>query len=395
MARCRTFRYQLQPTSRQRQALEALLGRQCELYNAALEERRGAWKWNARGVRYVDQCRTLTELRLVRPELLQNGVAVCRGTLRRLDRAFLAFFRRCRAGETPGFPRFRPVSRFDSVQWEDRSGWKLDEAQHRLRLLGIGHVRCKLHRPLKGVPKAITVKREGRRFSVSIRCIDVPADPLPASGRSVGIDLGVANLLATSEGDMVFSERFGRAGAARLAAAQRDLARKQRGSARRRRAVERVAAQHRAIRNRRQNLAHSVSRRLVDRYDLIVHEDLRVCSMVRRPSPLPDGEGGYLPNGAGAKGGLNRSIHDAGWAELLTMIAYKAESAGRTVIAVPPHHTSTTCPECGHVDRGNRRSQAEFHCLACDHRDHADVNAARNILRAGRARQASVCGGSR
>src|SRR6202521_5116958 len=144
--RCRSHRYRLTPTVRQQAALLAL---QCELYNAALEERRGAWRWERRSVSYFDQCRTLTSLRAVRPEVLASGVKVCRGTLRRLDPAFAGFFRRCRAGQQPGYPRFRSRSRWDSLQWEDRNGWRLDATTRRLHL-GLGAFKVCLHRPRSG-----------------------------------------------------------------------------------------------------------------------------------------------------------------------------------------------------------------------------------------------------
>ena len=388
---CRTFRYLLQPTNSQRIGLERLLRQQCELYNAALEDRRGAWKWERRSVSYIDQCRTLTELRTVRPETLEHGVTVCRGTLKRLDRAFGAFYRRCKKGETPGFPRFKSAHRFDSVQWEDRSCWQLKDA--RLELLGIGHVKLRLHRPIRGVPKTITVKREGRRWWVSVCCVDVPAQPLPVTGRDVGIDLGVCALVATSDGDLMDNDRFGMRAATKLAKAQRELAMKTRGSNRRKRAVERVAACHRKVRNQRQDHAHKLSRQLVNDYDLIIHEDLKITNMTRRPNPRPSQQGGFDPNGASAKAGLNQSISDAGWGQLLQFIAYKAEDAGREVIAVDPRYTSQRCSSCGHVAAENRVTQAKFECRACGHRAHADTNAAINILEAGRALRAPARGG--
>ncbi|HEV3452667.1 MAG TPA: transposase [Acidimicrobiia bacterium] len=390
--RCRSFRFKLSPTAHQEAALVGLLGLQCELYNAALEERRGAWRWEHRSVSYFEQCRTLTGLRGVRPEVLAAGVTVCRGTLRRLDRAFAAFYRRCRAGQRPGFPRFRPVSRWDSLQWEDRTGWRIDEAARRIHLLGVGALKLRLHRPIRGTAKAITVRREGRRWWITIRCVDVPAEPLPATGRQVGIDLGVTVLVATSDGDLLTKDRPAARAAARLASAQRALASKQRGSKHRRRAAEHVADLHRHIRNCRTDTLHKLSRRLVDDHDLIAHEALVVSNLVRRPKPRPDPSSGYQPNGAAAKTVLNRSIHDAGWGRLVAMITYKAESAGRTVIAVDPHNTSRTCAYCGHVSAGNRRG-AVFECQACGHHAHADTNAARNILRAGRAQQLSAAQG--
>jgi putative transposase len=384
----------LQPTVRQRTALEDLLRGQCELYNAALEERRGAWKWERRSVSYVDQCRTLTELREARPDILAHGVTVCRGTLKRLDRAFVAFYRRCRAGQTPGFPRFRSVGRWDSVQWEDRSGWRLDTHRRRLHLHGLGDVKVRQHRRFRGTPKAITVAREGRRWWVSVRCVDVPAEVLPCTGRAVGIDVGVCAVVATSDGALLTDGRYAHRAGARLAAAQRDLSRKRRGSLRRQHAVERVAAAHRKVRNRRRDLAHKLSRALVNDYDLIVHEDLKIANMVRRPNAKAAQDGSYLPNGAAAKAALNRSIHDAGWGLLLSFIAYKAEEAGREVITVDPHHTSQRCSQCGHTATTNRVTQATFHCQACGHHANADINAATNILRAGRAQQANACAGS-
>jgi putative transposase len=154
-----------------------------------------------------------------------------------------------------------------------------------------------------------------------------------------------------------------------------------------------LAAHHRKIANQRRDFAHQrrdfarqLSRRLVNDYDLIVFEDLQIKNMARRPRPRPDGTGGYEANGANAKAGLNRSIHDAGWGEFIAMTIYKAESAGREVIAVDPRNTSRTCSGCGHVSAGNRHG-AVFRCLGCGREANADVNAAENILGAGGARQ--------
>lgn len=385
-SRCRAFRFQLCPTNKQTYTLERLLAGQRELYNAAMEERRGAWRWNRRSVTKFEQYRTLSGLREVRPDTLAFGVTVCRGTLNRLDLAFRAFFRRVKAGQTPGFPRFQARHRFDSVSWPDRSGWKLDEVQHRIYLQGVGQVKYRKNLPLRGSPKTMTLRREGRRWFVIVFCGDVPAQPRPETGREIGIDLGVTALVATSEGDTFDNPRWFRHGADRLAVAQRALATKQKNSARRRRAVEGVARAHRKIRHQRRNHAHLLSRRLVDANDVIVHEDLRVTSLTRRPRPRPLEDGTHEPNGASAKAGLNREILSAGWGQLLRFISYKAEEAGRTVIAVDPRHTSLTCHACGFVDAANRTGTV-FRCKRCGHTDHADINAAKNILRAGLARR--------
>ncbi len=382
----RAFKFLLQPTARQRGSLAALLDTQRELYNAALEERRGAWRWESRYVTRFDQYLTLTRLSEVRPDVLAWGVVVCRGTLARLDEAFRGFHRRRARRERAGFPRFKPAARWDSVSWPFARGWRLDQDNRRLYVQGAGHIKVRLHRPVAGRPKTLTIRREGRRWWVTVFCADVPARPIPGTGRVVGIDVGITHLVATSDGQLCANPRFGRQAAVRLARAQATLSHKQRWSKRRRKAVERVAACHRKMRNQRRDHAHKVTRQLVDAYDVIVHEELEIPNMVRRPVPRPDGRGGFEPNGAAAKAGLNRSIHDAGWGQFLRFIAYKAEEAGRQVIAVNAHNTSRRCVQCGCIDAGNRRG-AVFRCTTCGHCDHADVNAARNILRAGLAQR--------
>jgi putative transposase len=388
--RCRTFRFRLHPTFQQTASLDRQLQFQRELYNAALEERIGAWRWERRSVSYFDQCRTLTGLGEVRPEVVSSGVTLCRGTLKRLDRAYGSFYRRVKRGETPGFPRFKSASRFASLQWEDANGWKVKSPESRLYVFGIGDIKANLHRPLVGVPKAITVKREGRKWWLSVRCVDVPAQLLPTTGRSVGIDLGVENLVATSDRELVAGEQFGSRARAQLTVAMQKLARQERGSKRRIAQLAHIAQLHRKIANQRLNASHQLSRRLVNEYDLIVIENLAIKNMVRAPRTKPDLDrpGAFLPNGASAKAALNRSIHDAGWGQLTSQLLYKAESAGRVVVTVDPRYTSQTCANCGHVDAGNRVSRATFRCRSCGREDHADLNAASNILRAGRAQRA-------
>ena len=378
MASFRSFQYLLQPTARQARALEHLLGVQCEAYNAALEERREAWKRGIRITRY-DQFAQLKDLHEVRPDFLQYGVTVARGTLIRLDRAFSAFFRRVAAGQKPGFPRFRARTRFDCVSYEDVSGWKLKEPDHRLYLQGIGHVKIKLHRSLRGVPKTLHVRRQGRRWTATIQCAGVPAQPLPPTNTQAGFDLGVANLAASSDGEFFENPRHLAGGREALTDAQRCLARKQRGSNRRRKAVHRVAAQHRRVANRRRDGLHQLSRRLVDCYDLLVFEDLEIASMTRSAKGTLEEPGSKVAQ----KAGLNREILAASWGALISMVAYvayKAEDAGRELIVVNPRDTSRRCSSCGHTEAANRSSQAVFCCRPRGFKDHADVNAARNIL---------------
>lgn len=314
----RTAQYVLRPTKGQERKLEHLLGQQRYLYNAALAERKGAWEHEGRSVKKNDQFARLNDLKTTNPELAQYGVVVARGTLLRLHLAFQAFFRRCKEakpGEAPGYPRFKGPHRWDSVSYPDTCGWKIDPTAKRLYLQGIGHIKVRLHRNLPGRPKTITVRKRGKRWEVTVFCDQVPAQPLPATGRQIGIDLGIASILTTSEGEHLANPRFTKRAEERLAQAQRDLDRKVKYSNRRRKAKVRVNTHHRRVANARRDLAHQTSRRLVNSFDLIAHEDFQIDNMVLRPKPRPNEEGGFDPNGAAAKSGLNKSIQDAGWGQ--------------------------------------------------------------------------------
>ncbi|WP_246148298.1 RNA-guided endonuclease InsQ/TnpB family protein [Nonomuraea turkmeniaca] len=387
----RSYRFLLRPTSKQAAALAACLESHRQLYNAALEHRRTAYAKAGVTIRYGDQSGELKHIRAGDPDGQGRwSFSSQQATLRRLDKAFGAFFRRVKKGEKPGYPRFKGRGWFDTVEWpKDGDGCRWDSQAHPtatyVRLQGVGHVRVHQHRPVKGTVKTISVKREASRWLLLLSCDHVPAQPLPATGAAAGIDMGVTSLVTTSDGEHLANPRHLATSAGRLAAAQRDLAGKKRGSKRRRKAVARLAALHAKVRRQRLDGAHKAALALVRAYDLIAHEDLHIANMTKRAAPRPDSAGGHLPNGASAKSGLGRSILDAGWGVFLTILAHKAESAGRELIAVEPRNTSRTCSRCGHCTKENRLTQAEFACAACGHTAHADVNAAINILRAGLA----------
>ncbi|MFB6782654.1 RNA-guided endonuclease InsQ/TnpB family protein [Streptomyces sp. NPDC056352] len=392
----RAYTFLMRPTARQDQALREMLRDHCSLYNGALQERRDAYRHASKTtVRYGQQSVQLKEIRAFDPERQGRwSFSSQQATLRRLDKAFAAFFRRVKAGETPGYPRFRTVGRFDTVEFpRDGDGCRWDATAHdpvtRVRLQGVGHVKVHQHRPVVGHVKTVSVKREGKRWYVILTADQEQPEPLPATGSVVGIDLGIANFLADSNGEFVSNPRHGRKAAAKLAAAQRALSRCKRGSKRRRKTVEKVATLHRKVRRQRLDHAHKTALGLVREHDLIAHEDLKIRNMSKAPEPKPDPDqpGSFLPNGAAAKAGLNRSISDAGWGVFLTILNAKAECAGREVMAVDPRNTSRRCPECGHTAKENRPTQETFHCVSCGHSAHADTVGALNVLRAGLVRR--------
>ncbi|MEU2494434.1 transposase [Streptomyces sp. NPDC007883] len=392
----RAYTFLIRPTVGQQGALAEMLRDHCALYNAALQERRDAYRHVSKTtIRYGQQSAQLKDIRAFDPERQGRwSFSSQQATLRRLDKAFAAFFRRIKAGDEPGYPRFRPGKRFDTVEFpKDGDGCRWDSTPHdpvtRVRFQGVGHVKVHQHRPVVGKVKTVSVKREGKRWYVILTAEQTAPEPLPATGSVVGIDMGIANFLADSHGGFVPNPRYDRRAAAKLEAAQQALSRCKRGSKRRHKAVEKAARLHRKVRRQRLDHAHKTALDLVRRHDFIAHEGLRIRDMSKAPAPKPDPDqpGSFLPNGAAAKAGLNRSINDAGWGVFLQILTAKAECAGREVMAVDPRNTSRRCPECGHTAEENRPAQEKFHCVACGHNAHADTVGAVNVLRAGLVRR--------
>ncbi|MFD5187377.1 RNA-guided endonuclease InsQ/TnpB family protein [Streptomyces sp. NPDC058357] len=397
----RAYKFLMRPTVGQTIALGEMLRDHCSLYNGALRERRDAYRHVSKtSVKYGMQSAQLKEIRVFDPERQGRwSFSSQQATLRRLDKAFQAFFRRIKAGDTPGYPRFRGVNWFDTVDFpKDGDGCRWDSTPHdpvtRVRFQGVGHVKVNQHRAVVGKVKTVSVKREGRKWFVVLTAEQEQPEPLPATGSVIGIDLGIASFLTTSDGEHIPNPRHARKAASKLEAAQRALSRFPRRKAKDRtrnhqRAVEKVAALHGKVRRQRLDHAHKTALGLVREHDFIAHEDLKIRNMSKAPAPKPDPDqpGGFLPNGASSKAGLNRSIADAGWGVFLAILNAKAESAGREVKAVDPRNTSRRCPECGHTAKENRPTQEKFHCQACGHNAHADTVGALNVLRAGLVRR--------
>jgi putative transposase len=389
----RAYVFRLRPTARQHIALAACVDAHRELYNAALQERRDAWSHSKTRINYGDQSAQLTDIRAARPDVAVWSFSSQQATLRRLNKSFAAFFRRVRAGQKAGYPRFKGKARFDSVEWpKDGDGARWLPEARRVYLQGIGQVKVNVHREVRGRVKTIQIKRQGRRWMLVLSCDDVSTNPLPATGRQAGIDVGIASFATTSDAQHIDNPRWSRAAADKLSAAQQQLASAKRRSRNRERKRETVASRHRKVANQRKDFHHKQARTLVGGYDLLVVEDLQIANMVRRakPKPDPDNPGQYLANGARAKSRLSRSISDAGWGQFVSILRAKAEDAGRTLIEVDPRHTSDGCEICGHAAPENRLTQAAFKCRRCGHAAQADEHAARNLLRAGLARHAQA-----
>jgi len=380
----KAYKYRLYPTCKQASTLQWTLDRCRELYNAALQERRDAYRMVGKSITYYDQANQLPEIKEIREEYKDIHSQVLQDVLRKADKAFKAFFARCKRGDTPGYPRYKGRGHYDSFNYP-QAGFSLTR-DNRVCLSKIGSIKVKLHREVKGTIKTCTIKREGDHWYVVFAC-EVEQEPCRGSSEAVGIDLGLLHFATLSNGMKIENPRYYRQAEKKLAKHQQSLSRKKRGSHRRRKAVKLVAWAHRKVRNQRNDFLHKESRNLVNNYGTLVFEELAPSNMSRRPKPKQDETGKYLPNGAAAKGGLNKSIVDAGWGQFQQYCSYKAANAGRVVLFVNPKHTSQLCSGCGQIRK--KELSERWHSCECGTELDRDHNAALNILALGRRVQAA------
>jgi putative transposase len=346
----RSYKYRIYPSRSQITRMNGMLNLLCELYNAGLQERREAYKFESKSIRYIDQQNQLPKIKEIRPELKEIHSQVLQDVLRRLDKAFQNFFRRVkeRNGKA-GFPRFRPRKRYDSLTYA-QSGDALTNGK--LRLSKIGGIKIKLHRPLTGKVKTLTITRSATGKWYACFSVETETQPLPENNKAIGRDVGLSSFCTLSSGEQVDNPRFFRTDAKELAKAQRQERRKV------------VRCIHERIAKRRRDFAHQLSCALVTLYGAIFFEKLNIKGMVRNRH-------------------LALSISDAAWNQTIQFTTYKAASAGRVCGQVDPRGTSQECSACGAIVLKDL-SQRVHSCL-CGVTLDRDHNAALNVLTRGLA----------
>lgn len=351
------YKYRCYPTKPQVEFLSGELREACSLYNAAKQERDDAWKTCHKPINYYDQASQLKAMRADGCLSLAN-FSCCQDVLRRVDKTYKAFFARVKRGEKPGFPRYRSSRRYDSITFPSYGDGCRLLPNGKLRIQGAGHIKVKLHRPVEGEVKTVTVKREAGRWFV-IFSVEHDAAPLPVSDRATGIDVGLNSFAALSDGTEIANPRHYRTAEARFRCAQRKVARrKNKRSGRRRKAVVLLQRAHAHVVNQRRDFQHKLSRQLVNGHGLIAVEDLNVKGL--------------------AGGMLAKSVHDAGWSSFVQMLSYKAECAGRVLVKVDPRGTSQTCV-CGQCVP-KTLADRWHNCPACGLSAGRDVVSAQVIL---------------
>jgi len=362
----KSYKYKLRPTPKQACRLDRTLMLCRHVYNAAIGERREAWRLRGVSVNYYQQKAELPGIKEAMPDYAEVNSQVLQDVVLRVDRAFQAFFRRVKSGETAGYPRFQGRNRYHSFTYPqvgEHGCARLDNGF--LVLSKIGRVALRWSRPLAGTPKTVTISQEADGWYAIISCADVPAQSLPPTGRETSIDVGLKVFLITADGQVVENPRLHRRGEKQLKKAQQRVSRLKQDSHGRRKAVGLLQRAHQTVKRQRADFHHKTALKLLRDYDAIYLEDLQVANLVRNRH-------------------LAKSISDAGWAQFRSILEAKAACAGRRVVAVPAQYTSQDCSGCGaRVPKG--LSVRTHVCTSCGLVLDRDENAARNIQWAGQA----------
>lgn len=355
----KTFEYKIRTNAKFIRACEIELEHSRQIYNAALEERIGCYKMTGKTLGKFEQSRHLTDARTL-PEVKSHLRTIQSDSLERVDEAFKAFFKRCKkgAGKT-GFPRFKGRDRYHtfSQSYEPQRACPLKG--DKLTVPGVGFCRVRLSRPIEGRCVQLRITRRADGWFALLVCELAKPEALPATGMSVGIDVGLTSFATLSDGSKIENPRFVRHAAENLTKQQRRLSKKKRGSKNRQKTKHKVALAHLKVTRARKHFHHETAAKLVKQFDAITVEDLNVKGMVKNPS-------------------LAKAISDVAWSAFFLILKSKAENAGRVFEKVPAAYTSQDCSACGHRQKMPLKVRI-YDCGGCGHKLDRDENAARNI----------------
>jgi len=394
-------RYRIYPTPAQEAFFRQIVGACRFVYNLALEQR-DRFGRRCRAIDYISQTKEISSLKNETPWLKDIPAHCLQQALRDLDRAFINFFE-----GRADFPRYRQRGRAESFRFPDPKQFRIDYSarperyrelawlvapKFGMRRKDNGAIAIRLHRPLCGKVKNLTISRSGNAwyasFSIEIRKRHKPIHPQGDS--VVAIDRGVTIPFMLSTGEAAGQTTEGPREQLRLRRLQQELARKRKGSNNRRKAIQRIAAHKAHMARRRNDSLHKLTHRIAKSHGTIVLEKLGVQGMTATAAGTTAKPGRRVAQ----KSGLNRAILDKGWGEFRRQLGYKAERLGGRIIEVDARFTSQTCTACGRIDAASRLSQGRFVCTGCGHEANADANAAANILRRGHAAiEAETTGG--
>lgn len=333
------------------------------VYNKALKTRKNTWEEHREPISGYDTIKMIPEWRKENNSLDAVYAQVIQNVCVRVDRAFRGFFYRIKAGKKPGYPRYKGIGWYKSFTYP-QNGFKLIN-NNKLRLSKIGDVKIKLHRQIGGVVKTLTIKKDNLGNWWALFSCEIEKKSLQRVPDVVGVDLGLNVFATLSTGEHIENPRFFRQNEHSLAKIQNRILKHEKGTTEYERQQKIARLIHRRIVNQRTNFLHQISRRLVNEFQLIVFEDLDIRNMQKNNFS-----------------GLNKSIADASWYQMRKYMEYKAESAGRTFIAVDPRGTSQKCSDCGEIVKKDLSTRVHS-CPNCKLTIDRDLNSSYNILALG------------
>ncbi len=379
----KTYKYRIYPKTSQISQLESTFSMCRHLYNWNLAERKEVYEETKKSVSYYDQQNALPDLKNERAWFKSIHSQVLQDVLKRLDNAYKAFFRRIKSGETPGFPRFKKRGQWDSITYPQYKAFPVD---NQIKVPKLGLIKIVYHRQIPDLAKIKTlslIKEAGKWFACFSFELDTQAELKQDLSNAVGIDLGLIDFFYPSNGEPVSAPKYLRKSEEKLQKLQRKLSNAKKRTDRYYRILKALKKVHYRVKCQRNDFLHKTVNDLLFTTDLVIHEDLNILTMIRRPKPVQDEKSKeYLPNGATVKSRLNKSIADVGWGKFLSILNYKANEQGKGVVAVDPYMTSQKCSQCGEIVRKSLSTRTHF-CPHCGYFANRDKNAALNILRLG------------
>ena len=376
MQRLQAFQYELMPHAETQRQLRRFAGSCRFVYNQALALQKANHEAGKKHLSYVTMAAWLPQWkREVGQEWLKDTPSqALQHALKHLDKAYQNCF-----AKRADYPRFKRKGSGDSFRYPDPKQIKLDQANRRIFLPKLGWIRYRNSREVWGELRNVTVSSKRGKWFVSIqtrREVELPATPVTTA---IGIDLGIARFATLSDGSYIAPLNSFKSKEAKLAKYQRCMVHKQKFSNNWKKAKAKVQKIHTQIANTRCDFLHKATTTISQNHALVFVEDLQVQNMSKSAAGTAENHGKNVAQ----KSGLNKAILDQGWGEFRRQLDYKTAWNGGMLIAVPAHHTSQTCPCCGHVSKDNRQTQARFACVECGYENHADVVGAINVLERG------------
>ena len=376
MQRRQAFKYELKPDTVQQRLMRRYAGSCRFVYNQALALQQANHESGKKFIGYVAMAKHLTAWRngVETPWLKEAPVHPLQHALKDLEKAYQNFF-----AKRAAFPRFKRKGRADSLRYPDPKQIKLDQGNSRLFLPKLGWIRYRNSREVLGELRNVTVSRSGSKWYISIQT-QREVEVIPsATTTSIGIDLGIARFATFSDGSHIAPLNSFKTKAAKLAKYQRRMAHKQPFSHNWKKTKAKVQKIHTQIANARRDFLHKATTTISQNHAVVFIEDLQVRNMSQSAAGTAENPGKHVAQ----KSGLNKAILDQGWGEFRRQLDYKMAWKSGMLFAVPPHHTSQTCPCCGHVSKDNRQTQARFACVECGYENNADRVGAINVLERG------------